>query len=338
MSLADRARPNYQKLPGEFRGFVRRHTLWMGDDHLLMVDSSRVSETYKRFYLRDIQTILVRKSPRFRVPYYWILLLFFALIFLLIGLNPFRDVLFWPAVGVITAVVVYLYVACMFQSCTCHLITRVNKVELSSLFRLRAANRFVEVVTPLIAAAQGALPANWVESSTTLEELSTAADRNPDAPVDLLPAARFSWLVVVVFALVLLDAGLTWISLRIDDAHSLTVPNTLNMIALAGCASFAIVRLSRQKGTGALRGMVLAGLFVVAAITYSAVLLQSFDQQFYHQTYRNVLQYVGMRQLSITEIVADIAVALPGLVLAFRQKQATPKPAASFLDMGAPKL
>jgi hypothetical protein len=333
----DRARPAYRKLPGDFRGFVKRHTLWVGDDHLLLVDSSRMAETYKRFYLRDIQTIIIRKTPRFVLPYYWVLLAGFALILLLIGLNPFRDRLFAPAVAILAVVAVYLYIVSMFHSCTCHLITRVNKVELSSLFRIWSARRFVEAITPLIGNAQGALPANWVERSTTLEELSTAADRNPDAPVDLLPAAGFSWLVVVVFVLVLVYAGLTAVALRMNDTSSLTMANTINMIALAACATFAIVRLTRQKGSSGLRMLVLAGLFVVAAVTYCGALLQSFDQQFYHQTYKNVLQYVGMRQLGLTEIIADVAVAVPGLVLAFRQKQAPSKPVASFLDMGEPK-
>ena len=35
----------YEKLPGDFRGFPQpRNTLWLGSDHLLMVDSTRFSE------------------------------------------------------------------------------------------------------------------------------------------------------------------------------------------------------------------------------------------------------------------------------------------------------
>jgi hypothetical protein len=327
----------YRKLPGDFRGFFRRNTLWIGADHLLQVDSSRFSETYKRFYLRDIQTIIVRKTPRFVLPYYWVVLAGIALIALLAGLTPFRQGLFWPSVAVLAAIAVYLYVASMFQSCACHLITRVNKVELPSLFRLRSARQFVDVMAPQITAAQGALPANWVERSTTIEELSTAADRNPDTPIDLLPSGEFSWLTVMVFVLVLVDAGLTWLQLRMNDSASLSTPNMTNMVALAVCATFAIVRLTRQKGSRALRRLVLAGICVVAAATYGSVLLQSFDQQFYHQTFKNVLLYVGMRQLGIAEIVADFAVGIPGLVLAFRQKQGPDRPPASFLNTGGPQ-
>jgi hypothetical protein len=309
----------YRKLPGDFRGFLRRNTLWLGEDHLLLVDSSRFSETYKRFYLRDIQTIIIRKSPRFMLPYYWVLLAAAALLALLIGLNPFRESFFWPAVIVFGGVAVYLYLACMFQSCACHLITRVNRVEVPSLFRLWSAQRFVAEVAPLIAAAQGALPADWIERSTTVEELSTAADRNPESAISLLPGGQFSWIPVVVFVLVLTDAALTWMQLRANDSAALSTPNMVNLLTLAIFATIALVQLTRRPGGRGLRALVLTGLLVVAAVTYGSVLLQSFDQQCYHQTFRNMLRYAGMRQLGMAEIIADFVVAIPGLILAFRQ-------------------
>ena len=325
MSPAEAATPAipYQKLPGDFRGLLRRNTLWLGGDHLLLVDSSRFSETYKRFYLRDIQTIVVRRTPRFALPYYWVLLALAALIGMLIGFTPFRQILFWPPFAVLAGVVIYLYAASMFQSCTCHLITRVNNVELPSLFRLRSAQRFVELMIPRLIAAQGELPADWVERAANLEDVATAANRNPDNPVELLPPGEFSWLNVAVFLLVLIDAGLTWLQLSRNDSTSLSAPNLMNMVALAICATFAIVRLSRQKDGRRLRTLVLCGLLVVAAVTYGSVLIQSFDQQFYHRTYKNMLQYAGMRPLGIIEIIADMVVAIPGLILSFRQKRVT---------------
>ena len=315
----------YRKLPGDFRGFFRRNTLWLGPDHLLLVDSTRFSETYKRFYLPDIQTIIVRKAPRFVLPYYWVALAVTALILLLVGLNPFRQLLFWPAIIIITAIAVYLYIASMFQSCTCHLITRVSKVELGSLFRLRSARQFVDLVTPRILEVQGQLPEGWVERTTTLTELSSPTGRNPDTPVDILPAGTFSWLTVVVFVLVLIDAWLTWLQLQLP-ARSLSIPSVTNMIALALCGTIAIVRLSRQKDGTMLRRLVLAGLFVVAVVTYGGMIVQSFDQQFYHKTFENVYQSPHVRPLMLGEMIGDIVVAIPGLILAFSQLRVPRKP------------
>jgi hypothetical protein len=322
----------YRKLPGDFRGFFRRNTLWLGPDHLLLVDSTRFSETYKRFYLPDIQTIIIRKAPRFVLPYYWVVLAVAALILLLVGLNPFRQILFWPAMAIITAVAVYVYIASMFQSCTCHLITRVSKVELGSLFRLRAARQFVDQVTPRIFEVQGQLPEGWVERTTTLAELSTAAERNPDTPVDILHPGSFNWLTVVVFVLVLMDAWLTWLQLQ-APARSLSVPSVTNMIALAVCGTLTIVQLSRQKDGATLRRLVLAGLFVVAVVTYGGMIVQSFDQQFYHKTFENVYLSPHVRPLAMGEIIADIVVAIPGLILALGQARG-PKKSMSIIDNG----
>jgi hypothetical protein len=325
----------YRKLPGDFRGFFRRNTLWLGPDHLLLVDSTRFSETYKRFYLPDIQTIIIRKTPRFVLPYYWLLLAIGALILLVIGLNPFRGRFFWPAVVLLAAVAFYLYAASMFQSCTCHLITRVSRVELGSLFRLHTARQFVDLLAPRILEVQGQLPEGWVERTTTLAELSTPASRNPDTPVDVLPAGTFSWLTVVVFVLILFDGWLTWLQMRAPGSRSLAVPSVTNMIALAICGTVTIVRLSRQKGGTTLRRLVLAGLSVVAILTYGAMIVQSFDQQFYHRTYDNVYLAPHVQPLAAGEVLADMAVGIPGLFLAFSQLSPPKKPTSLFDDGGA---
>jgi hypothetical protein len=57
----------YRRLPG--RGVTLTHYahLYQGPDHLLQSASSAYSETYKRFYFRDIQAIVVRKTQAWLV-------------------------------------------------------------------------------------------------------------------------------------------------------------------------------------------------------------------------------------------------------------------------------
>src|SRR5262249_54585927 len=62
----------YQSLPGRGRrsGFVSFGiasgwcSLWLGPDHLLAVDSKNYQEEYKRFYYRDIQAFIARRTKR----------------------------------------------------------------------------------------------------------------------------------------------------------------------------------------------------------------------------------------------------------------------------------
>ena len=52
----------YRRLPGRKKGIIGIYTLWQGPDHLLTIDSKRFSEDYKRFYYKDIQAIITRKT------------------------------------------------------------------------------------------------------------------------------------------------------------------------------------------------------------------------------------------------------------------------------------
>ena len=57
----------YRKLPGRRRGLIRGASVWLGPDHLLAVRSWRFREEYKRYYLREVQAIVVANAMRFHV-------------------------------------------------------------------------------------------------------------------------------------------------------------------------------------------------------------------------------------------------------------------------------
>src|SRR5437016_13358775 len=56
-SLMARRNFPYRRLPGKQRGWIRKSSLWEGEDHLLLVRGTRFAEDYRRFYYRDIQAI-----------------------------------------------------------------------------------------------------------------------------------------------------------------------------------------------------------------------------------------------------------------------------------------
>ena len=66
--MADTAH-RYQKLPGRglryaFGVTATRCRLWLGDDHLLAVDSTLINEEYRRFYFCDIEAFIIRQTAR----------------------------------------------------------------------------------------------------------------------------------------------------------------------------------------------------------------------------------------------------------------------------------
>src|ERR1035438_5773729 len=79
----------YRRLPGRRWSPGSSASLWMGSDHILLVKSAWFREEYKRFYLRDIQAIVVAPGSRFYIS---IPMLVFALCWLFSGFF----IAFWP--------------------------------------------------------------------------------------------------------------------------------------------------------------------------------------------------------------------------------------------------
>jgi len=144
----------YRRLPGTHRGPIARATAWAGDDHILLVEGSRTSETYKRVYFRDVQALMITKRNRFILQTPWLL----APVALLIGgfalPTPWRATGGLVAALVLAGILVYLYVAGIFFSCRFYIATAVGNVKVASVFRVWQARRFHAKVGPLIVAAQ----------------------------------------------------------------------------------------------------------------------------------------------------------------------------------------
>jgi hypothetical protein len=171
-----RAPKEYQRLPGRgtqveggrwFAITSSLCTVWMARDHLLLVSRIGYTETYKRFYFRDIQAIIIRKTA---TAFVWnIVLSIVALGFIL------------PAVGVsdATAKIVLALIAGFFtflvlwslwrgSSCVTHIKTAVQTEQLAAWNRMRAARKGMALIRPRLLEAQGEFP--QAELRARLEE------------------------------------------------------------------------------------------------------------------------------------------------------------------------
>ncbi len=142
-------------------------SVWMGSDHLLLVKSSRFREDYKRFYLRDIQAIVIAEAPRFHVStrslvigIIWAILFFSAL-----GASFVVSAPVWAvgAVGVVLGLA-WVYISAV-ESCRCRIFTAVSSEDLPSVYRKWTARRFLARVEPYIGQAQGVIEGDWVEAA-----------------------------------------------------------------------------------------------------------------------------------------------------------------------------
>jgi hypothetical protein len=155
----------YKKLPGTGLrrvGFISlaasRSRLYLGTDHLLSADSMYGSETYKRFYFRDIQAFTVRRTPWGLVS----VLIFGGLLGLsALGLLSADPVTFGFGT-VFTVLFSLFFLAFLIQqlvrggTCRTWVQTAVQTEELPSLNRVNTSRKVLARLQPLILAAQPA--------------------------------------------------------------------------------------------------------------------------------------------------------------------------------------
>jgi hypothetical protein len=167
-----------------------RTSLWLGDGHLLLVESNGFTETYKRFYFRDIQAITVQETTRRTV---WNAVLMIPLAICLIGLLvsslPAPNVpvmIMWSIFAVILAVPVVVN-NIRGTACACRLRTAVQTEDLGALSRVRQEQKALEKIRPLITGAQGQLTA--AEVSVRMQEAASGAtvDGKLEPPSSSMP-------------------------------------------------------------------------------------------------------------------------------------------------------
>jgi len=161
MDEANYKRLTRERTPRQFTiATVSRVSLWLGGDHLLLVERSGFTETYKRFYFRDIQAITIQKTSRRSV---WNGVLAVPLAICLFGLvvsltSPRNTTgMVVSSILVTLTLIPFLLNNLRGPACACQLRTAVQTEDLGSLSRVRQTQKVLEKIRPLIVAAQGSL-------------------------------------------------------------------------------------------------------------------------------------------------------------------------------------
>lgn len=182
-----RKQKTYRRLPGNaftvsprFRIRIDyvRSSLWLASDHILHVRWRRFSENYKRFYLKDIQAIILSRTTAGRTHN----LICGGLIGCIAVLSLTATVLKWPRELLFFMVplaasfmLVLLINTLLGPTCACRLHTAVQVEDLMSLGRLRTARKVINILKPLIEAAQGTLAPEVLYAITGKDEIVQAS-------------------------------------------------------------------------------------------------------------------------------------------------------------------
>lgn len=156
MSSAEKktARP-YRKLTNKASSLGAFSRLWLGPDHLLQVTGTGYTESYRRYFFRDIQAISLQKTNRRAI---WALV--WIILALLSGLIVAQLSSTWIGLGIVGTLVAValLWNHLLGQGCRGVITTAVQRDPVPSLCRMPRARKVLAQISPQIEAAQAGLP------------------------------------------------------------------------------------------------------------------------------------------------------------------------------------
>lgn len=141
----------YKRVPGTGSGAFQTSRLYIGPDHLLLVTTTGWTESYRRFYFRDIQVLILCRTEGGKIQNAILALLLFlsAIIATQVGAGA---VVAWSFAA---AFALGLFANTLRgPPFACHIRTAVQTTKLVSLGRAARAQRFLTQLRPIIEAAQ----------------------------------------------------------------------------------------------------------------------------------------------------------------------------------------
>ncbi len=146
-----RFKDNYKRLCSGWFIFYR-YTLWMGRDHLLHIATGIFTEEYKRFYFRDIQSLIVHKSKSWLVWNFVLLSLAFVSALIAVAIDGIER--FAPGIIAILLVSLVLISFIRGPGCVCYIQTAVQQQKLRSISRINKAQKIMDSLKPVIHGSQ----------------------------------------------------------------------------------------------------------------------------------------------------------------------------------------
>jgi hypothetical protein len=249
-----RTEKKYRRLPGRAspRKFfsltqVVSSRLFLGEDHVLFVCSSYYADSYKRFYLSDIQALVTTRTNGRRnanILYFILAAVFVANAFIFRSWEWTRS-LQYPFLGISGVGVLLAAINTLLgPTCVCDLHTAVQVENLSCLRRLRTAQKTIGILKPLIEAAQGRLTADELRGQPEERErvqASAHAITEPRKP------RRHEHGTIHVIAFCLLLVGAT--SSLTDILFQHPLKSMVGLILFLGMFIFLIIAVTKQADT-----------------------------------------------------------------------------------------
>lgn len=164
----------YRRLPGKKKAFFRKNTLWMGDDHVLAVESCYFSERYNRLYFKDFQAITIRQTNSFKTRNVVISALAGLSVPALVAsaAGDHRVLVVFSGMVLLTLLVALVMNLARGATCTCRVKMPLAVHNLPSVCRLKYAERILAEIIPSVQKFQGSLGTDEIRFKAMRGEVS----------------------------------------------------------------------------------------------------------------------------------------------------------------------
>ena len=233
----------YRKL-AKTGGLFAYYSIWQGTDHLITAETTMASEEYRRFYYRDIQAIVIRKTAWHHV--FTVLSGLPAVLFLILGIFGDGLAYAWLALAAWTGAMLGINLW-RGPTCVCQVRTAVQNVRVRALARLRRVDRVLAQITPLIAQAQGNLPTGPSPADATLSPAPQGVREKPPAvrAREAVPTAVSPRLHQFLFGGYVIQALLAGIGFNLNGL----IFGLLESLFVIGVMILTFVALARQAAS-----------------------------------------------------------------------------------------
>ena len=290
--MTSQSEHRYRRLPGRAFSPISRDSLWLAEDHLLSVQSNRFSETYRRYYFRDIQAFAIQRTAPISPWTYGAGAV--AAAFLTPGLLfDFQRTFLWISGSLFLAITLALIG--LGPTCSCYIQTAVSRDTLGSLRWVRTAERALGILHPCVEQVQGPVT----------EELAALPSGPPPIPSQIvqpppLPGRKepeTGWGYEFLFVVFLADSLHSYLGLT-HKGTAMDIAAWVILIIEIVCILWLMIRQRRFEVSVAIRVIVILALIVTAGFTYAVNILSTVSKQLRIGT----AGYLGYVPLHITAV------------------------------------
>jgi hypothetical protein len=272
----------YTRLPGRgyaYLGFGRS-SLWLGPDHLLLINRRGYTEEYKRFYYRDIRALVIRNNGKYSA---WNIVLGsitgMALLILAMGYFVWDwelAVLMISSIFVVPFLLILIFHLAKGPTCSTHLYTAVHAEELPSMNRTTKSLKVMRMIGSRIEATQGTLSRGQLLIHPGAEippQFQRPVQSSPPEPISSYKGTFHLGL----FFILVLDAAQTSLSI-FNRSSLLQITNLIAFLALWTMSIAALFLQRRSRLTSGLKGITWGtfcylGLMLMLSYVYSMIVM-----------------------------------------------------------------